>query len=213
MGKSCDPYTCQSRRFHLPGPHHAVTLFKFPLWSRMFRPGQASRRQTHFAFFPVTYCGVVPWVTDLITPLANPPSRRVLSDNLYCTFLAGQQACPQRLSGPFLVHLRRYKHPVSQRIYSPLSLRSRPLVGSMWAVLHKMGFSDPIGFHSLPLIRKQILCNLFSQSTGLGSMDYLLVAVLNSSQPCPRPPTCDGSGLRPPPSLAQRFVLDAISNI
>lgn len=47
-------------------------------------------------------------------------------------------------------------------------------IGSKWAVLHKMAFSDPYGFHSLAVIRKQILCNLFSQSTGLGSMDYSL---------------------------------------
>jgi hypothetical protein len=42
-------------------------------------PGQASRRQTPFAFFPVPYCGVVPWVKDYITPLANSPSRSMQS--------------------------------------------------------------------------------------------------------------------------------------
>ena len=109
--------------------------------------------------------------------------------------LPGKQACPQRHSRSFLGHLRRYYHPVSLWIIL-LSLRPSYLVGSKWAVLHKMAFSDPAGFHSLPLIRKQILCHLFSQSTGLGSMDYLLVAVLNRSQPCPRPPACDGSGYR-----------------
>ncbi len=70
LGKSCGPYARPSRRFHLPGPPHAVTLFKFPFWSRMFRPGQASRRQTPFTFFPQPYCGVDPWVKDYITPLA-----------------------------------------------------------------------------------------------------------------------------------------------
>ena len=82
----------------------------------MFRPGQASCRQTPSTCYPVPDCGVDPWVTDCITPLAKPPSRHVLSDNLYCTFLAGQQACPQRLSLPFLGHLNRSYHPVSQRI-------------------------------------------------------------------------------------------------
>ncbi len=41
--------------------------------------------------------------------------------NLYCTFLAGRQACPQPLSRPFLGHLRRFSHPASQWIYSDLS--------------------------------------------------------------------------------------------
>ena len=120
--------------------------------------------------------------------------------NLYRMFLAGQQACPQGLLSCFLGHLGRSNHPVSQGIYSYLSLRPSYLVGSKWAVLHKMAFSDPAGFHSLAVIRKQILCNLFSPSISLGSMDYLLVAVLNRSQPYPRPPACDGPGLRPPPS-------------
>ena len=45
-------------------------------------PGQASRRQTPITFFPVPYCGVDLWVTDSITPLANPPSHPMQSDKI-----------------------------------------------------------------------------------------------------------------------------------
>ena len=171
------------------------------LGSACFWPGQASRRQTLFTFFPQTYCGVVPWVKDYITPIASPPSRPMQSDNLYRTFLAGQQACPQRLSSLFLVHFERSSYPVSHWIYSYLSLRPSYILASKWAFLHNVAFSDPAGFHSLPLIRKQILCHLFYQSTGLGSMDYFVLAVLNRLQPQPCPPTCSGSGLWPPSPL------------
>jgi hypothetical protein len=45
--------------------------------------GQGKRRAArHLLLFPVTYCGVVPWFTDYITPPANTPSRHVLSDNI-----------------------------------------------------------------------------------------------------------------------------------
>jgi hypothetical protein len=93
-------------------------------------PGQASRRQTPFPFFSVPFCGVDPWVTDYITPLANPPSRSMQSVNLYRMALAGQQACPQAHSSLFLVHLGRSNHPVSQWIYFCLWLRSSYVVGS-----------------------------------------------------------------------------------
>ena len=73
------------------------------------------------SLFALPSCGVDPWVTDYITPLANTPSRPMQSDNLYRMFLAWQQACPQRLLRYFLGHLRRSSHPVSQWIYSGLS--------------------------------------------------------------------------------------------
>ncbi len=45
-------------------------------------PVQGKRRVArHFLLLPYPYCGVDPWVTDLITPLAKPPSRSMQSDN------------------------------------------------------------------------------------------------------------------------------------
>ncbi|MDA8407661.1 MAG: hypothetical protein M0T73_12515 [Deltaproteobacteria bacterium] len=61
-------------------------------------PVQGKRRVArHFLLLPYPYCGVDPWVTDLITPLARSPARSMLSYDLYRMFLAGQQACPQGL--------------------------------------------------------------------------------------------------------------------
>jgi hypothetical protein len=99
-----------------PWPTTCSYSIKYSFRFRMFRPGQASRRQISFTYFPVPSCGVVTWVTDLITPLATFPSRPMQSDNLCRMILAGQQACPQRLFLPFLGHLNRSYHPVSQRI-------------------------------------------------------------------------------------------------
>ena len=110
--------------------------------SACFWPGQASRRQTPLSI-PYPACGVDPWVTDYITPLASPPSRPMQSVNQYRMFLAGQQACPQRPLLSFLGHLGRSSHPVSLWIGPYLSLRSSYLVGPKWSFLHKMAFSDP----------------------------------------------------------------------
>jgi hypothetical protein len=159
-----------------------LLFFKFPFWFRMFRPGQASRRQTPFTFFPQTYCGVDPWVEASITPLAKPPSRPMQSDNLYLMVLAGQQACPQRLSSLSLGHLRRPKHRVSLWIIL-LSLRPSYLVGSKWSLLHNVVFSDPYGFRFLPVTRKQTLCNRSSLSISFGPVDYSFMAALSRSQP------------------------------
>ncbi|MGA8830926.1 MAG: hypothetical protein ACLQT6_17225 [Desulfomonilaceae bacterium] len=63
---------------------HNMQLFFFNARFGSACFGQGKRRAAiHISpFFPVTYCGVVPCVKDYITPLANPPSCHVLSDNL-----------------------------------------------------------------------------------------------------------------------------------
>ena len=76
-----------------------------------------------------------------------------------------------------------HNHPVSQWIYSCLSLRSSYLVGSKWSFLHNVEFSDPTGFHSLPVIRKQTLCNHFSLSISSGLYGLFIMAGLNRFQP------------------------------
>jgi len=213
FGKSSGPNTPQSRRLLIPVPQHAIRSLKYCFGPAYSGPGQSSRRHTHSKFFPDPFCGVDPWVTASITPLANPPSWPVQSINLYRMALAGQQACPQKHSSLFLVHLRRPQHPVSHRICSCLSLLSSYLVDSKWSLLHNVEFSDPYGFHSLPVIRKQTLCNRPSLSISFGPVDYSLVAALSRSQPWPRPPACDGSGLRPPSSLITVFLKQSLKGI
>jgi hypothetical protein len=56
-------------------------------------------------------------------------------------------------------------------------LRSSYLLGPKRAFLHNIAFSDPAGFRSLPVARKQTLCNHFAQFISFGSMDYFLMAV------------------------------------
>ncbi len=135
-----------------PAPSWPTTCsysFKFPFWSRMFRPGQASRRQTSFSFSPFHLAATIlglRTISRLLLNLRHGPCNPI---NLYRMVLAGQQACPQRLSRPFLSHLGRSNHPVSRRIYSCWSLRPSYLVGSKRAFEHNVVFSDPAGFRSL----------------------------------------------------------------
>jgi hypothetical protein len=82
-----------------PAPSWPTTCtysIKYSFWFRMSRPGQASCRQT-----PITSFGVDPWVTDYITPLAQPPSRTMQSVTLCnaCSLPGNRRSC----SG-FLAH-------------------------------------------------------------------------------------------------------------
>ena len=81
------PNTCQSRRPQSPGPLHAVTLFNIVLVPHVPVQGR-HRAARHPLPLPYPHCGVVPWVTDSITPLANPPSRSMQSDNICVTHVS-----------------------------------------------------------------------------------------------------------------------------
>ena len=143
-----------------PCPATRNFFSQIPLRSRMFRPGQASRRHKHFGFCLVPFCGVDPWVTDSITPLATTPAWAMQPDNLY------------RRPSPGNRRARRGIPARSSSISGGLDIPSSPIgfilacrcVPATWSVPSgrsyiKWRFPTLPGFHSLPLIRKQILCH------------------------------------------------------
>ena len=116
------PNTCQSRRPQSPGPLHAVTLFNIVLVPHVPVQGR-HRGARHPLPLPYPHCGVDPWVTDSITPLANysvtAHAIRLSVSHVPCR----ATGVPAAAFCTFLGHLRRFSHPVSQWIYSCWSLR------------------------------------------------------------------------------------------
>lgn len=149
MGKSRSPYTCQSRRPHPPGPSHAVTLFNSRFGSACF--GQGRRRAARYLLriSPLHLSASILRLrtkSRLLLNFRHGPCNLI---NLVSHVPCRATGVPAELSRPFLAHLGRSNHPVSQRIYSCLSLRPSYLVGSKWSFEHNVVFSDPAGFRSL----------------------------------------------------------------
>jgi hypothetical protein len=84
------------------------------------------------------------------------------SDNLLRMFPAGQQACLQQLLTYFLGHLGRSIYPVSQQIYSCLSLHSSCLVGSDWSFLHNIALPSASGSVAAAPSVTDIMSSLYS---------------------------------------------------
>ncbi len=136
----------QSRRLLLPGPQHAITLFKFPFWSRMFLARTSVAPPDTFYLFPRSIL--------LLRSLGYGLY------HAYCSTSVTGHAIrhsvthvPCRATGvpevAFVV-FPRTSRAVSTTCfpldYSCLSLCISYMAGSKWAVLYKMAFSDPAGF-------------------------------------------------------------------
>jgi hypothetical protein len=193
--ESRSKYNRQSRRLLLPVPQHAIRSLKYCFGLACSGSGQALRRHKQSTFSLVSFCGVDHWVKDSITPLAIPPSRPMQSDHLSWPH-AEAPGVPAdaflRIPRPSLAVVSS-SFPVDYfLIVVAFQLPGRIFIG----LLHNVEFSDPYGFHSLPVIRKQTLCNRSSLSINFRPVNYSLVAALNRLQPLPCPPSCDGPGCR-----------------
>ena len=112
--------------------------------------GQGKRRAArHPLPFSQKYCGVDPWVKDYITPLANSPSRPMQSDNSVTHGPCRATGVPAEAFIVFPGPSGHPNHPVPHWIWSNLSSGPSYLVGSKWAFLHNVEFSDAIAFRSL----------------------------------------------------------------
>jgi hypothetical protein len=131
-----------------PAPSWPATCSYFsliPFRPRMFPPGQASCRQTPFTFTLPSLRRRSLGYGFYHASCKSSVTSHAFRYSVYCMVLAGQQACPHRLSRPFLGHLGRSIYPVSQQIYSCLSLRPSVLVGSKWAFLHNIALPSASG--------------------------------------------------------------------